>query len=373
MSLLILMYIIKTSLSFIIRRCYGPLSIPINMLRLVLAYIWFYTLCMIILYGFALIDPIPMEKQNAKWWDCVWNNSFQYLAWGIQPITQYVTKYVESIHLQPRTNKYHCPHRRIHYSTGLTCKLLYAAIIAMSTRQNYNVSEAIPFDMDSQMIGVDNQCSVCITHIREDIPGELVPCHHSIKGFEGAKAWDVWRGTIKWCIEDDIGIRHTLIIPNSYYVPQAKVRLLSPQHWAQARTGVDKNGGAGTITTTTTCTLFWNNKSAFRTIPIDVKGNNVATFYMATGYQRFHDYCLMTNIEQYDTDPLTQMEVDASLISDNEESDRDDHELMGIDTDTDVMAYEESKDTDQDPTPQSFDLNVIIFCATPFVRLLLCD
>ena len=133
MSLLISMYIIKTTLSFIIHWCYGPISIPINRLRLVLDYILFYTLCMIILYGFALIDPIPMETQNAKWWDCVWNYSFQYLAWGIQPITQYVTKYVESIQLQPRTNKHHCPHRRIHYSTGLTHKLAYTAIIAMST------------------------------------------------------------------------------------------------------------------------------------------------------------------------------------------------------------------------------------------------
>ena len=54
---------------------------------------------------------------------------------------------------------------------------------------------------------------------------------------------------------------------------------------------------------------------------------------MATGYQRFHDYCLMTNIEQYETDPLMQMEVDASLISDNEESDQDDQELSDADTD----------------------------------------
>ena len=133
MSLFILMYIIKTTLSFIIRWCYGRLLNPINTLRFILAYILFYALCMIILYGYALIDPIPMEIQNAKWWDCVWNDSFQDLAWGIQPITQYVTKYVEAIHLQPCTNKYYSPHRRIHYSTGLTRKLAYTAIIAMST------------------------------------------------------------------------------------------------------------------------------------------------------------------------------------------------------------------------------------------------
>ena len=83
----------------------------------------------------------------------------------------------------------------------------------MLTHQTCHVSESIPFDMDSQMVGIDNQCSACITHVHEDMPGELIPCHQSIKGFGGAKVWDVWHGTIKWCIEDDTGVRHTLIIP----------------------------------------------------------------------------------------------------------------------------------------------------------------
>ena len=355
--ILILMYIIKATLSFTIRWCSDLISMPIKMLRLALDYLLFYILCRIILYGFDLFDPIPIDMQHDKWWDCVWDNIFKYLTWGLQPIMQYVIKYVESIQLQPRTNKHYSPHRRIHYSTGLTRKLAYTAIIAMSTRQNYNVSEAIPFDMDSQMIGVDNRCSACITHVREDMPGELVPCHRSIKGFGGARVWEVWHGTIKWCIEHDAGVRHTLIIPNSYYVPQAKVRLLSQQQWAQACTGVDKNGGAGTMTTATTCTLFWNNKSAFRTIPIDVKGNNVATFYMVMGYQRFHDYCLTTNIEQYESDPLTQMQVDASLISDDEESDQDENEHTDMDTDSDTKTSEESEHTEKDPVPRSFDLD----------------
>ena len=65
----------------------------------------------------------------------------------------------------------------------------------------------------------------------------------------------------------------------------------------------------------------------------------------------------MTNIEQYKTDPLTQMEVDVSLISDDEESDRDEHEHTDMDTDTDAMTHEESMYVDEDPTPQSLDLN----------------
>ena len=351
------MCIIKTTLSFIIRQCSDRISMPIKMLRLALNHLLLYILYIIILHGFNIFDLSPINTQNDKWWDCAWTNFFKYLTWGLQPITQCVVKCVESIQLQPRTNIHYSPHRRIYYSTRIMHTLAYTAINAMSTRQNYNVSEAIPFNTDSQMIGVDNRCSACITHVRGDMPGELVPCHRSIKGFGGAKVWEVWCGTIKWYIEDDTGVKHTLIIPNSYYVPQAKVRLLSPQHWAQARTGVDKNGGAGTLTTATTCTLFSNNKSAFRTIPIDVKGNNVATFYMATGYQRFHDYCLTTNIEQYESDPLTQMEVDASLISDDEESDQFENQHTDMDTDGESRTSQESEHTEKDPVPRSFNLD----------------
>ena len=81
----------------------------------------------------------------------------------------------------------------------------------------------------------------------------------SIRGFGGAKVWNVWMGVIKWDIEDDEGVTHTHIIPKSYYIPQGHVQLLSPQHWAQSRTGIDKRGGAGTMTTAVSCKLFWNN------------------------------------------------------------------------------------------------------------------
>ena len=45
-------------------------------------------------------------------------------------------------------------------------------------------------------------------------------------------------------------------------------------------------------------------------------GNNVATFHLATGYT-FHAYCASTNIDEYDSDPLLQMEVESTIISDD--------------------------------------------------------
>ena len=95
--------------------------------------------------------------------------------------------------------------------------------MTITSPQSYNVSEVPPFDTDSQVVGIDNRCSACITNIRSDIPGEIVACHRSIRGFGGTKVLNVWMGTIKWDIEDDEGVIHTHIIPNSYYVPQGQV------------------------------------------------------------------------------------------------------------------------------------------------------
>jgi len=40
-------------------------------------------------------------------------------------------------------------------------------------------------------------------------------------------------GTIVWRWYDGDGLVHRSVIPNSYYVPQGGVRLLSPRHWAK--------------------------------------------------------------------------------------------------------------------------------------------
>ena len=44
----------------------------------------------------------------------------------------------------------------------------------------------------------------------------------------------------------------------------------------------------------------------------------------------------MMNVDEYESDPLTQMEVDASLISDDEESEKIDQTNM--ETDSDALA-----------------------------------
>ena len=196
-----------------------------------------------------------------------------------------------------------------------------AAIMAMAARCAA-ATNCHPFDSDSTMIGIDNRCWGCITHVRSDIPGTLKQCNKAIKGFGGAKAYEVWTGTIHWDWEDDQGKIHTMVIPNSYYVPEGKVRLLSPQHWAQTRKNSEKRGGAGEMTTGTEVVLFWNDRQSRRTIPIDTHGNNVATFHLASGYKQYHNYCKECGTEHdhsYDKDPLLQHQAMPSTVMSNDE------------------------------------------------------
>jgi hypothetical protein len=39
-------------------------------------------------------------------------------------------------------------------------------------------------------------------------------------------------GTVQWNIQDDKGKMHTITLPGTYYIPDAEIRMLSPQHWA---------------------------------------------------------------------------------------------------------------------------------------------
>jgi len=91
-----------------------------------------------------------------------------------------------------------------------------------------------PFDTDSMTIGIDKWCSACILHCIEDFIDVLRPCHQTISSFSGSKVTNIQQGTILCQWKDDIGKVHEHTIPNSYYVPQGGLRLLSPQHSMQA-------------------------------------------------------------------------------------------------------------------------------------------
>ena len=89
---------------------------------------------------------------------------------------------------------------------------------AVAMQANVKHSERMThFDTDTQWIGVDNRCSGCISHVKSDFVGRLLPTTRTIKGFAGSRTINVSIGTLRWEWEDDTGTTHSFLIPNSYY------------------------------------------------------------------------------------------------------------------------------------------------------------
>jgi hypothetical protein len=210
------------------------------------------------------------------------------------------------------------------------------------------------YDIDSVQVGIDNRCSGCISHVSSDFVGVLKRSDKCIRGFGGTTTRRVMTGTLRWRWTDDEGKVHRFLVPNSYYVPQGGVRLLSPQHWAQTRPTRAKRINAGEFTGADSCTLRWGSKRQHtKVVPLDKKGANLATMWLAPGYSDFTAFCTEIGIQEgvsndilYDMSPLTVKE--AVQVSDDEESDNEGDDFDELD---DVGA-EGSDENGELPTKQ---------------------
>ena len=253
--------------------------------------------------------------------------------------------------------------RRIKLAIGRHRKIRHAGVIAMSVlamnaRTAIATERTSQFDTDSDMIGVDNRCSGCISHVREDFVGELLPSNRIVKGFGGTRTTNVKIGTLRWSWEDDQGQKHTFDIPYSFYIPQGKVRMLSPQHWAQSQNGknVKRRNECGERTNGNECVLFWNGGESSLSIPLG-RRDDVATFRMAHGFKQFAAFCCEAGLDGYDMDPMA---MPSGIISDDEESEQgtndvdmtDDAAQREIWTPPPVVTLE-----NQRSPAMSFDLN----------------
>ena len=245
--------------------------------------------------------------------------------------------------------------------------MLAFAAIAMSTEVNATKhgAKTVRFDTDSKTIGVDNRCSACISYDEKDFISDLRPSMRSIKGFGGIRHnGTVMTGTIQWEWCDDLGKAHKFTIPNSYYVPEGKVRLLSPQHWAQ--TQKDRTAGTGETTNAKECVLYWNGNENKLTIPLH-KNTNIATFAMAPGYAEYDIYCQEVGITTRFDDENIIRDPTVPMVSDDE----DDKPSSSTDTQSgsDTRPGSDEQQT-KDWTPTSphnceFDLNGPRRDATP--------
>jgi hypothetical protein len=157
---------------------------------------------------------------------------------------------------------------------------LAMTVLAMQANATIATERKTQFDTDSETIGIDNQCSGCISHVRDDFVGELRQTDRVVKGFAGTKTANVQVGTLHWSWEDKLGRKHTLTIPNSYYVPDGRVCLLSPQHWSQTQTTGPQRDQCGEYTNGRECVLILGGGKHKMRIPLG-KRDNVATFSMA--------------------------------------------------------------------------------------------
>ena len=74
------------------------------------------------------------------------------------------------------------------------------------TTNTPRMDNIIRMDTDSVPIGIDNRCSLCISHVPEDFMGNLIPSNRKIKGFRG-----IYHQEFKWA-------------PSSGYVMMIRVK-----------------------------------------------------------------------------------------------------------------------------------------------------
>ena len=178
----------------------------------------------------------------------------------------------------------------------------YFCMSAMAMEVNSpSYENTVRFDTDSAPVGIDNRCTGCISHVAQDFVGPLRDSDKTIKGFGGTRTRNVKIGTLAWKWEDDDGKTSKFLIPNSYYVPEGRVRLLSPQHWAQSqrskrkRTDIHKYGCISQ-TTYDSITLMWDDRTSKLTVPLS-KTSNVSTFHLATGYTKYDNFCIQAQLD----------------------------------------------------------------------------
>jgi hypothetical protein len=107
---------------------------------------------------------------------------------------------------------------------------------------------------------IDNGASISITSDLGDFVGNPKPVNIPIIGASAASKATLM-GTVKCCIEDDDGVVHDILIPNTVYSAGTSNKLLSPQHWTQeARDRYPNANGTWCATLDDRVILFWNQQ-----------------------------------------------------------------------------------------------------------------
>ena len=201
---------------------------------------------------------------------------------------------------------------------------IFAKTAVMAKASPTGASQQHIQDPEMRRLGIDNRASAFISGDIEDFEGPLSNTNVTIKAFGGSRVKGVKQGTAVVRMADDEGRIHTFTLPNSYYVPGSKDRLLSPQHLAQAMRQWHKVE----VTSTTNAdkvVIQWGQYK--RTIPLDEQ-TNVATVNTAPDCSKFDTYCMEAGFSEpnYELDPIV---LESIMISDDEGDDEVDLPARG--------------------------------------------
>ena len=154
------------------------------------------------------------------------------------------------------------------FQNGIYCHECLPKIFAFaaSTTLPYRVPR-IHFDTDSFIIGMDTFASITLGNHLGQFEDLREHNNMEVEGIQGGLSIK-GTGTFKFHIKDDEGGVHLIKIPNSKYVPNLKVCLLSPHHRAQeAKDHHPVPKGTKMDTNNKALILIWNQQKNRRTIP----------------------------------------------------------------------------------------------------------
>jgi hypothetical protein len=124
----------------------------------------------------------------------------------------------------------------------------------------------VQLDDGAYDIIIDNGASRSITNNLGDFVGNPKPVNIQIIGANATSKASALMGTVKWCIKDDDGVIHDILMPNTVYSAGTSNKLLSPQHCAQeARDKYPNANGTWCATLDDRVILFWKQQKYKKT------------------------------------------------------------------------------------------------------------
>jgi hypothetical protein len=149
------------------------------------------------------------------------------------------------------------------------------------------------FDTDTFPIKVDNCASRTTSPFEKDfVAGTLKRIRGcSVEGYTVQTMMVTREGTVQWMFENNKGKVREVKITNSYLVPNSKVRLLSPQHWAQqVKDHYPTRQGTWNATDNNEIEIQWDQRKNTKEMPVDPNKTDVVTLRTATGCSKFQAF-----------------------------------------------------------------------------------